>query len=103
MEQELTVIEVRDLMRSNQNLQLIDLRPSEEFQKDAIEGFINIPLNNLSMKITELDGGKLTILLCDDGSLSHQGLLLLEACGFKVQIVRGGITDWKKIIQVLNS
>ena len=33
MDKELTVIEIRDQMRSNQNLQLIDVRTKEEFEQ----------------------------------------------------------------------
>ncbi len=98
MEKEITVIEARDMIKNEGNLQLIDLRPSVEFERGAVDGFINVPLNELSLKIPQLEGGKTTLLLCSDGSQSYQGQMLLEVTGFKVQVIRGGIRDWVKII-----
>ncbi|PCI30410.1 MAG: rhodanese [SAR324 cluster bacterium] len=98
MDTEITVIEARDLIRSKKTLQLIDLRSPVEYNRGSIQGFINIPLSELSLKIPQLEGRKHTLLLCQDGTQSHQGLLLLEATGFNVQVVRGGLRDWARVI-----
>ncbi len=98
MEKEITVIEARDMIKSEGNLQLIDLRSSNQFEKASVEGFVNIPLNELSLKIPKLEGSRSTLLLCEDGTQSYQAMMLLEVTGFKVQVIRGGIRDWAKII-----
>ncbi|MBU2644745.1 rhodanese-like domain-containing protein [bacterium] len=101
MDIEITVIEARDLMRSSDNntLQLIDVRSKKVFENESLPGFINIPLNEISRKIDRLDGKKRTLLICKDGSQSLLGLKLLESCGFTGQVIRGGLDDWKRIIQ----
>lgn len=100
METEITVIEARDLIRSSDEhtLQLIDVRTKAVYENESLPGFINIPVNEISRKIDQLDGKKRTLLLCKDGSQSVQALKLLESCGFSGQIIRGGLDDWKRII-----
>lgn len=101
METELTVIEARDLIKSSETntLQLLDVRTRSVFENESLPGFINIPVNELSRKIDQLDGKRRTLLLCKDGSQSQQAMKLLESCGFNVQVIRGGLDDWKKIIE----
>ena len=101
MDTEITVIEARDLIVSEDisNLQLIDVRPKESFEKKTIDGFINMPVNEISRQFQKLDGRKRTLLLCQDGSQSYKALKLLESCGFKAQVIRGGLNDWNQIIE----
>lgn len=101
MESEITVIEARDLIKSSDEntLQLIDVRSKAVFENESLPGFINIPVNEISRKIDQLDGKKRTLLLCKDGSQSAQALTLLESCGFSGQVIRGGLDDWKRIIK----
>lgn len=101
MKTEITVIEARDLIKSDKDnsFQLIDVRSKEVFDNESLPGFINIPLNELSQKFDKLDGRKRTLLICKDGSQSSQALKLIESCGFSGEIIRGGLDDWKRIIQ----
>jgi len=98
-EKEVTVIEARDLMKSEKDLQLIDVRSAEAFEEYSLPGFINIPLSKLSQEIPNLDGKKLTLIVCNDSNLSYQALKLLESCDINAKVIRGGHNDWKRIIQ----
>ncbi|MBU2512053.1 rhodanese-like domain-containing protein [bacterium] len=98
MEKEITVIEARDLIQAEKDLQLIDVRSQEAFEAEALQGFINIPLSKLSQEIPNLDSRRRTLIICSDGDLSFQALKLLESCGINGQVIRGGYSDWKKII-----
>lgn len=98
-DKEITVIEARDLMKANKDLQLIDVRSEDEFAGFALPGFLNIPLSRLSQEIPNLDGKKQTLIICNDGNLSFQALKLLESCDVNAKVIRGGYTDWKKIIK----
>lgn len=100
MEKEITVIEARDLIQEDKSLQLIDVRSEEAFSKESLSGFINIPLSRLSQEIPNLDAKKRTLIICSDGTLSVQALKLLESCAIHGQVIRGGFSDWKKIIGV---
>ena len=96
---EITVIEARDIMKEEKDLQLIDVRSPEAYSEFSLPGFINIPLSKLSQEIPNLDAKKRTFIICSDGNLSFQALKLLESCDINAKVVRGGLVDWKKIIQ----
>ena len=98
MEKEITVIEARDLIQAEEDLQLLDVRTEESFESDSLPGFVNVPLNSISRSISDLDGRKRTLILCKDGSQSHEALKLLESVGFNAQVIRGGLKDWKRVI-----
>ena len=97
METELNVIDARDMLKT-ENIQLIDVRSEEQFQKKSLPNSINIPLSKISQEIPNLDAKKTTLLICNDGNLSIQASRLLEACKFRVYTIRGGIVDWEQII-----
>lgn len=99
MEKEITVIDARDLINEEKDLQLIDVRSAEAFLEGSLDGFINIPLSRLSQEIPNLDAKKRTLILCSDGTLSYQALKLLESCDIRAQVIRGGLSDWKQIIK----
>lgn len=50
--------------------QIIDVRTEEEFESSHKEGSINIPLNLLKKRMSELDNTKPIILCCASGSRS---------------------------------
>jgi rhodanese-related sulfurtransferase len=101
MDNELTVIEARDLIRkdSDHSFQLVDVRTKEVFENESLPGFVNIPLNDISQQFDRLDSRKKILLICKDGSQSVLALKLFESCGFSGQIIRGGLDDWKRIIK----
>ncbi len=99
MEKEITVIDARDLIKEERDLQLIDVRSNDAFDGGSLPGFINIPLSRLSQEIPNLDAKKRTLIICSDGNLSYQALKLLESCDIHAQVIRGGLTDWKRIIK----
>ena len=78
--------------------QLIDLRPSSEFNDGHITGSINIPfsdLENRSHEIKSYDDRSL-ILICETGSQSANAGESLQKLGFKdTQILSGGIGQWR--------
>src|SRR3989339_645260 len=99
MEFEITVIEAYERIQKSEDLQLLDLRPAQDFQKKSIPGFVNLPMSELSAELGQLGGKKTTLLLCEDGSKSHQARVLLEACGYPSLVIRGGMKDWEGIIE----
>lgn len=98
IDKEVTVIEARDWIEENRSLHLIDVRSTDEFNQGSITGFRNIPLQNLSRAIPELDSKRIALLLCANGDESTKGQQLLEACGMRSYVIRGGISDWAEVI-----
>ncbi|MCP1122490.1 sulfurtransferase [Bacillus sp. AFS018417] len=77
------------------NKQLIDVRTPGEFRGNHIQGFRNMPLNELVQKANSLDKNKEVIVICQSGMRSKQATKILKKLGFKHIInVSGGMNAW---------
>ena len=82
-----------------QNITLVDVRTPEEYQKDGyIAGALLLPLGTLEKEIAQLDAhkDKKLLIYCRSGSRSVSASRILEARGFTVYNVKGGLNAWKK-------
>ncbi|WP_035432939.1 rhodanese-like domain-containing protein [Bacillus pseudomycoides] len=86
--------ELKDELKKK-NKQLIDVRTPGEFRGNHIQGFRNMPLNELVQKATSLDKNKEVIVICQSGMRSKQAAKILKKMGFKQIInVSGGMNAW---------
>ena len=80
-------------------VQLIDVRTSEEFQEDHIEGALNIDFysENFEDNFQNLDKEQPVYLYCRSGYRSNQSAIKLKAMGFKdIYDLEGGILNYNK-------
>jgi rhodanese-related sulfurtransferase len=80
------------------NIQLIDVRTSEEFSEGHIENAINIDVtaNDFDAKVASLDKEKPVMVYCKSGGRSAKASARLKELGFKtITDLEGGITNWK--------
>ncbi|MEK4028033.1 rhodanese-like domain-containing protein [Pseudobacillus sp. FSL P4-0506] len=76
--------------------QWIDVRTPGEFKASHIKGFKNLPLQQLSARIKELDPEREVVVMCQSGMRSRKAARLLKKKGFKkITNIAGGITTWK--------
>lgn len=77
--------------------QLIDLRNPSELEKNgAIEGAINIPLDELRQRSKEIDNTKSPIVYCEKGLRGYLGARILMQHGFSgVKNLAGGHLIWR--------
>jgi rhodanese-related sulfurtransferase len=61
---------------------LIDVRTSREYAVDGIEGTINYPLDDLFVKMNQLNKNKSVIVFCRSGNRSRHAKFMLEENGF---------------------
>ncbi|WP_243526049.1 rhodanese-like domain-containing protein [Bacillus pseudomycoides] len=77
------------------NKQLIDVRTQGEFRGNHIQGFQNIPLNELAQKASHLDNNKEVIVICQSGMRSKRAVKMLKKLGFQhITNVSGGMNAW---------
>lgn len=69
---------------------LVDVRSEIEFNNGHIEGAVNIPLDNLRERISELDKNKTIVEYCQVGLRGYVADSILSQKGFKVNNVTGG-------------
>lgn len=61
---------------------VIDVRTSEEFNDDHVKGSKNIPLDNISTRVKELEGKKI-VLVCRSGGRASKALSILISNGIE--------------------
>ncbi|WP_413788923.1 rhodanese-like domain-containing protein [Bacillus bruguierae] len=86
--------ELKDEIKKK-NKQLIDVRTPGEFRGNHIQGFRNMPLNELVQQASSLDKSKEVIVICQSGMRSKQATKILKKMGFKhIVNVSGGMNAW---------
>lgn len=97
MMKEVTVDELKKMIDSGAQFQLIDVR--EEFEYDTSNlGGKNIPLADILLEKDEIDRDKPVVIHCRSGKRSAQAVQLLQqAGGFdNLSNLKGGILAWKE-------
>ena len=74
--------------------QVIDVREPDEVAVGAIAGSVNIPLADLTSRIGELDPTIPIVTVCRSGQRSQRAAEALQAAGFTVANLDGGIDRW---------
>ena len=69
---------------------LLDTRTVGEFQRGHIEGFQNIPVDELRERIHEITPGKPVYVICQSGLRSYIATRILEGYGFEAYNFAGG-------------
>ena len=91
--------ELRKKLGSGERLEIIDVRESWEYQIDHIEGAINIPVSNFTIKSFEPPVAKDSeiVTVCEHGIRSEFARKVLAAKGYRVLSLDGGMEAWREI------
>ncbi len=77
---------------------LIDVRTSEEYAEEHIDGAINGNVQDVNFKkwIDSLDKSKAYFLYCKSGKRSAQAMDMMKENGFKkLYMLKGGMIEWR--------
>ena len=77
-------------LRERDDVILLDTRTTYEYMQGAAAGFINIPLDDLRERISELDKTKKIYVMCQSGLRSYLASRILMQNGFDVYNFIGG-------------
>lgn len=92
--QNLSLKEIREIIRNNENVILVDVRSKQEFLEGHLDGAINIPLYELE-KCCECkikDKNAVIIAYCQYGMRSKKAIMLLRRHGYKnLYHLKGGV------------
>lgn len=69
---------------------LLDVRTTAEYNRGHIEGFANIPVDELRDRLEELERGKPVYVICQSGLRSYIASRILEGNGFEAFNFSGG-------------
>ncbi|MBO7174599.1 MAG: CoA-disulfide reductase [Spirochaetaceae bacterium] len=78
---------------------LLDTRTPKEFSQGHIEGFTNIPVDELRERIGEVPAGKPVYLICQSGLRSCIATRILEGLGFEAYNFAGGYRFYQAVME----
>jgi rhodanese-related sulfurtransferase len=94
-DQNMTVAEFKEAIKTDTNLVILDVRTPAELEGPLgkIDGVINIPVQDLNNRISELDPMKNNTIavICRSGNRSVSATKILSEYGFKAKNVKGGM------------
>jgi len=90
-------IDELETMIQSENVLLLDVRPSIEYDFGHITGAISIPLNNLMSQLRNLSKDKEIIAYCRGPFcvLADEAVKILSEKGYKVRRLDEGYPEWK--------
>ncbi|WP_138751496.1 rhodanese-like domain-containing protein [Paenibacillus sinopodophylli] len=92
---EITAAELEIQLNEGKTINLVDVREPDEWQEGHIEAARSIPLSQLQERISELQqGDQEIVLICRSGGRSGKACDYLQAQGYKVVNVAGGMLQW---------
>ena len=83
----------------DESVTLLDTRTPKEFSQGHIEGFINIPVDELRERIGEIPAGKPVYVICQSGLRSYIATRILEGLGFEAYNFAGGYRLYQAVVQ----
>lgn len=88
-------VDVKERIKGNRPLQIIDVREPGEFASGHIPGAKLIPLGQLMQRTAEIDPNKECVVVCHSGSRSSMACQFLQRSGFEnVRNLMGGMMGW---------
>ena len=77
---------------------LLDVRTKEEFEDGHIEGFINIPVDELRERLGEIEKEKPVYAICQSGLRSYIASRILEGNGYEAWNFSGGFRFYDAVM-----
>lgn len=90
--------EVKDLPRDG-SVTLLDTRTAHEYKNGHIDGYINIPVDDLRERLSEIDKSKPVYVICQSGLRSYIACRILAQNGFDCYNFSGGYRFYASVIQ----
>ena len=94
MANKVTPEEVAERIQNGEEVMVIDVREISEVVTGKIPGSRHIPLGQLALRKGELDKNQTYIITCQSGNRSKAACGILEALGYKVEDMVGGMNNW---------
>ena len=86
---------LKEMMDSDENIQLLDVRSQAEFAQGIIEGGEFVPLHTVPLKVNDLSKDKTIVIYCRSGARSAQACMFLsQNTDIEAINLRGGIISW---------
>jgi adenylyltransferase/sulfurtransferase len=97
MVKDITPIELQARLAAPEPPVVLDVREPWELEVAQLPGTLNIPMNELPPRLSELDSNRELVVMCRSGGRSMQVAQFLDRQGFRsVANLKGGILAWSQ-------
>lgn len=90
------VAELKQRHEQGEPLQLIDVRSPSEFEAGHLPGAINIPMDQIRARLTDVDIRRPIVLVCQSGRRAAITAEMLKPLGHDVLVLEGGTVAWRQ-------
>ena len=87
-----------DFLPRDGSVILLDVRTTSEYGNGHIEGFKNIPVDELRERLDEIEKDKPVYVICQSGLRSYIGTRILEGNGYKAYNFSGGFRFYDAVM-----
>ena len=87
-----------DKISRDKSVVLLDVRTVGEFNRGHMDGFKNIPVDELRERINEIEKGKPVYLICQSGLRSYIASRILEGNGYETYNFSGGFRFYDAVV-----
>ena len=93
---EISATELKQRLENGEDIQIIDVRESQEVAIARIPDTVHIPLGQVVARLSEIDSSRDTVVYCKMGGRSARAIEALRQSGFtgKLTNLKGGIIAW---------
>jgi len=92
---DITVLEAKELIDETPDLVILDVRTVSEYEENHLENAINIPIDELPIRLDELNKKDKILVYCRTGNRSSTAIeILIEAGYTKIYHMYEGISAW---------
>ena len=91
-------VEEADALPRDGSVTLLDTRTPGEYARGHVDGFINIPVDNLRERIGEIEPGKPVYVICQSGLRSYIASRILAGHGFESYNFAGGFRFYDAVM-----
>ena len=95
MFQTISVGQLEAYLEGSSRFTLLDVRDAGAFDAGHLAGAVNIPLEELEMRVTEISRDRPVIVYCGYGSRSMQAARFLDRLGYRAASVVGGLSYYR--------
>ena len=88
-----------DALPKDGSVTLLDVRTPMEYRRGYVDGFINIPLDDLRERLAELDRKKPVYVMCQSGLRSYLACRILMQNGFDCYNFSGGYRFYECVVR----
>ncbi|WP_435159461.1 rhodanese-like domain-containing protein [Haladaptatus sp. DFWS20] len=108
MDAEISTDDVHELIESDADVRIVDIRPKSQFDGGHIPGSENIPFHTLPQRVSELDDADRVVTICPLGKSSVQAARLISSYegvpeDTRVESMAGGLEKWEHELESAGS